>query len=94
MSGVVLNGDGMTLLTWVGDDETKTATLGTCTFTISRKRNGFALLAKGTIPPDGGFEMKAKGTNEGMLRKAEGMAEIYLKVTSKSPSPSTPSSHP
>lgn len=75
----------MALLTWVGNQAKRVAKFHECTFTLRKQKLGYSLHGKGNIPPDGGFNIKAGGTEAAMISHAETLALAYATVTGKLP---------
>lgn len=64
-----------------GKGEFQEARLGQCTFRIRQNKRGYHLNAKGVIPPDGGFDLRAGGSEPAMKQHAETLAVTYVGVT-------------
>ena len=79
----------MALLTWTGVENRRTAALHGCTFTLTKMKRGYRLRGKGTIPPDGGFNIDASGSEEKTLAYAELLVAACVKVANEDPKPTT-----
>ena len=71
-------------LNWVPMPDKQEARFGECVFTLRKTKRGYSLNGKGIIPPDGGFNIKADGTELNMKSHAETLASAYAQVTEMS----------